>query len=192
VGFALGFSGQAQLSRARALWWASMRQQLIPVDDLDHYLADRVAYDSVAAAEAADFSWYLQSGERAEHFHELLAAVRGDDFTSFDAALRAQYEQDAYGLEDSWREYIARHKAFLPILFGGTGLWVLLGLIVTLRRRMREPAKRERPEPAVVHVAVAAEPEQAPRPRKRPPPKAEPPEPDVPKVAHNGRWHTLH
>ncbi len=194
IGYALHFSGEGRLARARSLWWASMQQRLIPLVDLDWYLFDRASYQSVAAAEAADFIGFLLEGERAEGLLRLCEEVRAGH--SFEQALRTAYQDDASGLEQAWREDVARHRAFLPILLGSTGLWILLALGLALRRRWRRRAS----EPVEVGHGATTEPSQQVAlklPRRKGKgesrlPRTEPPAPDVPKVSHNGRWHTLH
>ena len=190
IGYALNFAGQASLGRARSLWWASMQDQLIPLVDLDWYLSDRAAYSSVAAAQAADFARFLLEGERAEAFPALVGELR--EGKSFDDALRVSHQVDLHLLELAWREDVARHRAFLPVLLGSTALWLLIVAGVALRRRW--PRRRGRHErtlktPQVRIVKIA---------RKQVDPTpvgvsgAEAEGPDVPKVSHNGRWHTLH
>lgn len=194
IGYALHFSGEGRMARARSLWWASMQQRLIPLVDLDWYLFDRASYQSVAAAEAADFARFLLEAERAEGLPRLCEEVRAGH--SFEQAVRTAYQDDAPGLEQAWREDVARHRAFVPILLGSTGLWILLALGLVLRRRWRRRASE------LVEVAEGATAEPSNqlalklprRKRKREPriPRTETPAPDVPKVSHNGRWHTLH
>ena len=182
VGFALHFSGMGSLERARSLWWASIEQRLIPVAELDQHLLDRSDHDSIAGAQAADLVSFLLEEERSDGWPLLIQASRDQ---SFEAALDEAYQFDPEALETAWREDVAKHKAFLPILAAGTSLWVLLAGVVHLRRRFRK------------RVVEDAPPKPPRKPRRRPerprrPPIAQIPEAEVPKVAHNGRWHTLH
>jgi len=194
IGYALHFSGEGRMARARSLWWASMQQRLIPLVDLDWYLFDRASYQSVAAAEAADFIRFLLDGQRAEGMPRLCEEIRAGH--SFEQAVRTAYQDDAPGLEQAWREDVARHRAFVPILLGSTALWGLLALGLALRRRWR----RHRSEPVEASARAVSEPSKRlalelprrKRKRDRRVPRTETPAPDVPKVSHNGRWHTLH
>lgn len=188
MGFALHFADGGSLARSRALWWASLEQRMLPLADLDHHLEDRADHDSVAAAEAADFVRFLLDPDRAEGWPALLHASRDQPFR---AAAHSAYQEDMDALENAWREDVAKHKAFLPILAGGAGLWVLLAAGVYVRRRMRsksdedtqKPAKKPTKKPKMVRFGKG---------KRRRSPATQIPEPDVPKVSHNGRWHTLH
>jgi hypothetical protein len=191
IGYALHFSGEGAMRRASALWWASMQERLIPLVDLDWYLSDRAAYGSIAAAEAADFVRFALEGERSGALPQVLSEVQQGQ--PFSEAIVASYQNDLDGLEQTWRESVARHRAFLPVLVGGTGLWLLVALGAALRRRWprrsgkaAEEPRAPRPTPQVRLVKVAR------RSSRVPIHPTEPLEPDVPKVAHNGRWHTLH
>ncbi len=194
IGHALHFSGEGGMARARSLWWASMQQRLVPLVDLDWYLFDRASYQSVAAAEATDFLRFLLEGDRAHSMSRLCEEVRAGH--SFEQALRTAYQNDASGLEQAWREDIARHRAFLPILLGSTGLWVLVALGLALRRRWQRKASQSievaEITPARESKRLALRLDQRKRKRGARPPTPEPPTPEVPKVSHNGRWHTLH
>ena len=191
VGFALHFATGSSLERSRALWWASLEKRMLPLADLDHHLEDRGDHGSVAAAQAADFVRFLLEEERSDAWPVLVHASRDE---AFPVAVHSAYQINDRALEREWREDVAKHKAFLPILGAGTGLWVLLALGVQLRRRMRAREDEETTErnpnekkskaakPKMVRMGKG----------KRRRPATQIPEPDVPKVSHNGRWHTLH
>lgn len=187
VGFALHFAGEGSLQRARALWWASLERRLLPLADLDHHLLDRADHETVAAAQAADFVAFLLAPERSDAWPQLMHASR--DHTFADAALEA-YQEDADALERAWRQDVAKHKTFLPILGAGTGLWVLLAAGVQLRRRMRS----RRGDTHDKQAMPASKPKTArsAKNKRRRAAVTQIPEPEIPKVSHNGRWHTLH
>lgn len=188
VGFALHFAGEGSLQRARALWWASLERRLLPLADLDHHLVDRSDHETVAAAQAADFIAFLLDPGHDDAWPRLVHASRDHAFG--DAALEA-YQERTDALEQEWRQDVAKHKTFLPILGAGTGLWVLLAAGVQLRRRLRSKDEttardEEKPstsKPKMVRVGKS---------KRRRMPATQIPEPEVPKVSHNGRWHTLH
>jgi hypothetical protein len=193
VGFALHFSTGATLARSRALFWASLERRMLPLTDLDHHLKDRSDHDSVAAAQAADFVRYLIEEDESGEAWPLLVHAAQDE--ALPAAVRTAYQRSAGSLEQEWREDVAKHKAFMPILGAGTALWVLLAAAVQLRQRLRsrkeegeergkkKKKKRGRPKPKMVRHGKS---------KRRRAPSTQIPEPEVPKVSHNGRWHTLH
>jgi hypothetical protein len=187
IGFALEFSGHDALTRARALWWASMQRELVPLVDLDHHLADGERHGSVSSAEAADFVRFLLDDDRREEFPRLLLAVhRG---VPFERAVGQVYQRDLAAVEQAWREDVAKHKAFLPILVAGSTAWLGIALLVRMRRRARQRRdEKQRDAPKLKLVPL----KQGKRRDKLRIPQQQIPEPDVPKVSHNGRWHTLH
>lgn len=188
LGFALHFDGRDSLARGRALWWASMQDRLIPVVDLDWHLAGGAKPTSVAAAESADYVRFLIEGERSGQLPRLLEAARETD--RFDEALSRAYQSEAPTLEAAWRRDLAKHKAFLPVLFIGTGLWIALGLVAYGRRRLAERRGSDKGEDRKrVEVRQIKTKKRKERSRA---PTTELPEPEVPKVSHGGRWHTLH
>lgn len=192
VGYALHASEQSLLARSRALWWASMRERLIPLVDLEWHLEEG-SDESVAAAQAADFVRYLLERDRAAQLGTMISLIR--EGQPFEQAMRAAYQHDSDAIELAWREDVARQRAFLPILAGASCLWMVVALAVYVRRRRARRAS----------TTVALETQRAPAPAESEaapsmdleadhvqPHAALMVEPEVPKVAHDGRWHTLH
>ena len=193
-GYAIHFAEQAVWERGRALWWAAMRQRTIPMNELDWHLHGVVEPSSPAAAQAADLVRFL--GDEPDKFGQLFAELReGNDFES---ALGTAYLTDEAALEHRWRDETARGGAFVPVLLGGTGLWVFLALFITLRRRRskrRETAERPDDTPTIgpkLRVVKAPKKAADKADRQKEHGKVQLPELDVPKVSHDGRWHTLH
>jgi len=108
-------------------------------------------------------------------------------------------------LEHEWREDVAKRYTFWPVLCSGTVVWMgVIGLFVwgwrkrrarskaTLARWARDEAReddlRRLEENARIHIVL----QRAPGPATTPMPTAQPPEIDVPRVQHDGTWHTLH
>lgn len=189
LGYALRVATYGEPERSRALWWASVEERVIPLVDLDFYLEDG-ALDSVAAAESVDFVRFLSEGERTEAFAHLVRRCRAGE--AFEAAIAQGYQTDLNQLEQSWRLDLARHRTFVPILLGSLGLWGALALAAMFARR-----RRARVEPEVERDEPEAPPPPRRRRRARSTPRipigaVESAETDVPKVSHDGRWHTLH
>ena len=182
VGFAVHFSGAREVGRSNALWWAWIEGRLVPMVDLDHHLNTRDD-DSAAAAQAADFVAYLLEPNREAGWPAMVRAARD---RSFEEAAIAGYQMSAASLETAWREDVAKHRAFVPVLVGSALLWLALIAGVQWRRRRRsrdeETEEPKKAKPKLVRVSKL----------KRRGPALVVPDPDVPKVSHNGRWHTLH
>src|SRR5262249_25602449 len=114
--------------------------------------------------------------------------------------------------EHEWREDVAKHYSFWPVFFSGSLIWI--GVLVlfalawrrrrrksreTLERWAREEAHAElrraraaiQPAPRV-HIMLPGHHAATPEPPELPllPPAAV--DTDVPKVQHDGHWHTLH
>ncbi|WP_437276918.1 hypothetical protein WME90_37555 [Sorangium sp. So ce375] len=198
-GFAAHAAGDRVARRAQALSVAALRGRLLPLDELEASSPGaEEAAGSLAYAQAADVVRFLVDGERRQGFARALAHVRAG--VPLEAALRAAYASTGRELELAWRADVARRYGFVPVLAGSLlvlGLLISGGLAVRRRR-----AKRSPPAPAPRRRFRAA-----PEARHRP---ARPStvqlvatlgarhrneadgDADVPKVEHNGQWHTLH
>ncbi|MBI4702436.1 MAG: hypothetical protein HY744_15055 [Deltaproteobacteria bacterium] len=192
-GFALELSGVTSSARGRALWSAALRRNLVPLGDLDRELCERTALEPLAAAEAADFVRYLCAGPRRATFGRAVAAVR--EGASLPEAIESAYQTGTGSLELAWREDLGRHRLFLPILLGGTALWLAVALGAGLRLRARQRLARRSAKQEPVHAGTAEEGAAGDVPRL-PAQGAAAAAPladlGVPKVAHEGRWHTVH
>jgi len=112
-------------------------------------------------------------------------------------------------LEDEWRRDVAKRYSFWPVLFSGSMVWIgALGLFVvgyyrkrkeqrtTLDRWAVEEAAADRQQALSqapsgrMHILLA--PKEAPAPSVVPEFKKATRDMDVPKVEHEGSWHTLH
>jgi hypothetical protein len=209
-GLAVHLSREDAFARTRSLWAASVSGNLLPLSVLD----DRFPSDAVgvplAYAQSADIVRYLLRTEDQERFRLLISRLgRGQ---TFDRALYDAYDMDAYNLEQNWRMDVDSRFSFWPALLSGTVLWTGAVVLVTLawrRKRTKQKvtlarwAREEAREEAARQQRLVAE---APKPPKDP----EPPPPwmhdrpssdpapasrrdsPVPKVEHDGDWHTLH
>jgi hypothetical protein len=194
-GFAARFSREGEWAREWQLYRAALRRRMHSTAELDRAFEKGGAPRALAAAEAADFLSFLLRGEKTAKFAASVERLRqGDEVGS---ALGAGYASDITVLERDWRSDVGR-RATLTTILGGVGLPVL-GLIgfaivrTTRRRRMAalrmKAQKRLRakasPEAPRVHIVLGRREE-----RVEPPLLA--PEAEVPKVEHEGQWHTLH
>ncbi|WP_437966061.1 hypothetical protein WMF04_41590 [Sorangium sp. So ce260] len=201
-GFAVHAAGDGVARRAQRLSVAALRGGLLPLDALDASLpGDGDTAGSLAHAQSADVVRFLVDGERRPLFARALEQVRAG--APLAGALEAAYASTGRELELAWRADVARRYGFVPVLAGSL---LAIGLLVAGRlavRRLR--ARRSAPPPPPRRrlrvVREAAEMRQRPaRPstaqlvatlgaRHRGEGDGDA---DVPKVEHNGQWHTLH
>jgi hypothetical protein len=205
-GFAVLASGETSFQRLQALWTATVADTLIPLDRLDRSFPADESTASVAYAESVDVVRFLVREREQYRFHGLVERLRGGE--AFPSALLGSYGIDLVQLEQEWREDVAKLYTFWPVLFSGTIIWAgILGLFLlgwrkrrermktTLARWAREEAREDqararlRAQEHRVHIVLARSPRESTLPTTPPPP---PPEAEVPRVQHEGQWHTLH
>jgi hypothetical protein len=142
---------------------------------------------------------YLVRHRERFRFQGLVERMRaGQEFAT---ALRDAYGVELSELEQEWREDVAKRYTFWPVLLSGSAVWFatigLFALGYRKRRRRakatlarwaveeaREDAVRQAPTEERVHIVLA----RGSQPLSIPPPH----ETEVPKVQHEGQWHTLH
>jgi hypothetical protein len=204
-GFAVFASGESSYNRLKTLWTATVSDELIPLRRLERtFPSDFVGVDT-AYAQAADVVRFLVRRQDHQRFVGMIERIRrGQDF---EHAMKDAYGLDLGTLEYEWREDVARRTTFWPILFSGSVVWVgAIGLFVLAwrRRKKRDKAtlqrwEREEVEEEVqrrlresnelqngrVHIVLSPRREM----EVHPPPL---PDGEVPKVEHEGHWHTLH
>jgi hypothetical protein len=203
-GFAVLASGETSFVRLRTLWTATVADTLLPLSELDAGFPAEETDAEIAYAEAVDVVRFLVRQRERFRFRTLVERLRaGQDFT---LALKEAYSIDIVELEQEWREDVAKRYTFWPVLLSGSAVWMAtLGLFVvgwrkrkqrakaTLARWAVEEAREEQTQTRVsvtnpaegrVHIVLARGPHGLPM----PPPS----EVDVPKVQHEGQWHTLH
>jgi len=202
-GFAVLASGETSFDRMWELYTATLADRLIPLADVERSFPSDETKASVAYAEAVDVVRFLVRREEAHRFRSLVQSLR--DGHDLNAATRQAYAVDLVTLEHEWREDVAKRYTFWPILFSGTAVWALmLGLFVvgwskrrkrakvTLERwardEAREDALRRLREEARVHIVLSPSPQAV----ATPLPQAVPDPVEVPRVQHDGEWHTLH
>ncbi len=208
-GFAVFASGESSFTRVQTLWTATVADELLPLKRLERTFPSDAMGVSVAYAEAADVVRFLIRREDHERFISMLERVRKG--AEFEPALRDAYGLDMATLEYEWREDVSRRYTFWPMLFSGSVVWGgVMGLFFWAWRRRRARDKQtlarwEREEAAQeaelrrraiearrgaegrVHIVLTRS-----EPRPLVEVKAPIPEGDVPKIEHDGRWHTLH
>ncbi|HMJ12888.1 MAG TPA: peptidase MA family metallohydrolase, partial [Polyangiaceae bacterium] len=203
-GFAVFASGESSFARWQSLWTATLSDNLLPLARLERgFPADDVTA-SVAYAEAVDVVRFLVRRQDEERFAALVERIR--DGQSFERALEDAYGTTLASLEFEWREEVARRYTFWPVFFSGSMIWAAaLGLFVwgwrrrrkrnreTLARWEREEAEEDARKRRIesvsprVHIVIARSAQRSSEPRR---PAIS--EVEIPKVEHEGQWHTLH
>lgn len=202
-GFAVHASGEAVANRMQTLWTATLAGNLLPLADLTHRFPADATSASVAYAQAADVVRYLLRTHEVLRFQALIDRMRSGQ--AFEAALADAYATDLANLEYEWREDVARRYTFWPVLFSGTMVWMgALALFVwgwrkrqkrnrkilaqwAVEEAQEDARRRARASMRPVHIVIA-------RPTDVPatPTGEHLARPDVPKIEHDGNWHTLH
>ncbi len=206
-GFAVFASGESSLPRLQTLWTATVAGNLLPLDRLERSFPADAGTASIAYAQAADIVRYLV--RRQDHFRFNGLVERMARGTPFDAALEQAYGIDRRALELEWQKDVSRRYTLWPILASTSVLW--MGVMALFffgyrRRKARSRAVLERwrkeearedalrtavqalQSPERVHVVLAGS-------QVRLEPSIHPAtvaDPDVPKINHDGRLHTLH
>jgi Peptidase MA superfamily len=194
-GLAIQLSGETRFKRLRTLWDASYSRNLVPLSELDKGFPDDRYQVNVAYAEAADVVRFLLRDPDKARFRALIERVRGGE--AFDRSVADAYGIDLRSLEYEWREDVDKRYSFWPAAAGGSLLWVgVIGLMVAgyVRRRRQARAKLAQwaREDAVLDAELAA--------ARASRDTADAPDPafpvrrpsDLPRVHHEGSWHTLH
>ncbi len=191
-GFAIHVSGEDAAGRAETLTGAALRERLVGMRDVALHFPDGPPGESLYAAEAVELVRFL--AESRPRFTALVHELAGG--SAFDAALSTAYDGDPDALDRGFRKDLARRYGFVPVLAGATLVWVIVALGVVLRRRrlaaQRAQAADERRVLGAAARLFAHEPPVRQRPEEDELAQAMPPDPEVPKVEHDGRWYTLH
>jgi hypothetical protein len=196
-GYAIHASGEEGNQRAEALCGAALRDRLLRLRDVEAQFPEGPAGGSLAAAEAADFVRFLLEPARKQQFTSLIDGLA--EGRLFEVALGEAYEEDVGHIERRFRREIARRYSFMPVLVGATVIWAAVALGAVLRRRrlaamrLQVEARRQAPSPSIRLIAHdPAGPRLAAAQEDDDLTHAIPPDPEVPKVEHDGRWYTLH
>lgn len=202
-GFAVMASGETSFERMWTLMNATLADRLLPLAQVDRTFPSDENKASVAYAEASDVVRFLVRREDRHRFRSLVRELHAG--RTLDHAAREAYGTDLVSLEHEWREDVAKRYTFWPVLCSGTVVWMgVIGLFVwgwrkrrarsraTLARWAKDEAREDDlhrlEESARIHIVL----QRAPGAATTPMPPAQPPEIDVPRVQHDGTWHTLH
>jgi hypothetical protein len=189
-GLAVHESGEIAWLRMRTLWDATLFRQLLPFSDLDRAFGENQPRVDLAYAESADIVRFLLRGKERQRFVSMIERLRSG--APFDRAMGDAYGTNVRKLEYEWREECAKRNTFAPMLASGSFVWVLAfgALMVGYQRRKKKTqatlALWEREERALEAPPVVRRDDDAPF-----------TDPDralagLPKIEHEGDWHTLH
>lgn len=204
-GFADRFAGRSAWWREGALLWAAARHRLVPLltDERRVFSAEgaRAAEESrsrneLLSAESADFVDFLLAAPRHTRFPTCVNALQRGETLS--AAIREAYGSDAFVLESAWRRQVAlRATLVLSALATGIpvmGVAIFIGVRYLRNRKNRRPGaaspgREHRHAKAAgerrrVHIVLGR--------RGEAPDMANFGKGDIPKIEHEGEWHTLH
>jgi len=139
-GFATVQAREWSFSRVRTLTAAALTGRLLPIKALDRRFPARPGEVGLAYAQAVALVSFLIA-EDEDAFAQVLAGIR--DGRPFPEALATAYGASLPELERRWHEALTRDYRWVPLLTGGTTLWVgitALFLLGYLRRRRRSRA----------------------------------------------------
>lgn len=201
-GFAIHASGENPFMRWKTLQDATLSKKILPLNEIDQGFPNDNYEVSIAYAESADFVRFLVRHSDEKRFASLIERVRGG--ASFDRAMGDAYATNLRKLEFEWREDLSKRFTLTPVLLGGSLVWVGLAAIMVMayvkkRRRAKETLARwEREEHAldVAHARLMKEElereqlaESAATLGDKSALRAVS---GLPKINHDGDWHTLH
>jgi hypothetical protein len=203
-GFAVMASGETSFERMWALSSATISDRLLPLSQVERSFPNDESKASIAYAEASDVVRFLVRREDRHRFRSLVRELSAG--RSLDMAAREAYGVDLVTLEHEWREDVAKRYTFWPVLFSGTAIWAgVLGLFVwgwrkrrarsqqTLARWARDEAREDQlrrlDDNGRIHIVLQRAPAET---VTTPLPAPSQAEIEVPRVQHEGTWHTLH
>lgn len=215
-GFAVLASGETSFVRVQTLFTATVSDNLLTLAQMERTFPSDESEANIAYAQAADVVRFLVRREDQHRFRGLISRLR--DGETMDSALLNSYGEETSAIEHEWREEVAKRYTFWPVMLSGSFIWAgTLGLFVVGYRRkkrkaaatlarweLEEAAEDEarrrlalKVDPGAaprVHIVLArtSPDETAPPSGSMPPPMPRIPEVEVPKVEHDGQWHTLH
>ncbi len=200
-GVAVHQAGESSLARIQTLWDATLRGEVMSLQELSATFPNNHLQIDLAYAQSADFVGFMRDGqEEREHFKALLRELANG--RAFPDAVQATYHVPLSYLEREWRSMLNRHYGRWPALFMGlTFVWVigaaLLGLAY-VRTRLRNRATLRRWEIEEAPILSAPPPAQQPTGATQSSVdeffdnRRSQSDPGVPTVVHDGQHHTLH
>lgn len=195
--FASGFAASiasAPLGDTLVLISATVQGRLLPLFSLDSSLSS-ASSAGLARAQAQDFVQFLRAKSPAAFASSIQRLREGQ---VFEAAIEGAYAESTHALEHAWRKRTTTRLGYLPVLsaigFFGAAAFLLSGFRKA-RRGRKSAAERPEPLDSCDHPTQSIESAET---RSLLVLQRRSGEPmtmvdlEVPKVEHDGRWHTLH
>jgi hypothetical protein len=194
-GFSTEFAGERNWSRWWLLFKAAVGQRIAPLSALDNLMARGGAGSALAIAEGADLVGFLLRPETRPRFAQFAELVRNGE--PFAAALDRAFGYVQADLEKAWRKDLGERclvrgaavAAAVPVA-------VLMGIAIARSIRRRKARQKAGSTSRMAEGGLAALPQKrvhivfSRREENAEPPTI--PEAEIPRVEHEGEWHTLH
>jgi len=195
-GFVRQFSKDGEWGREWILYWASIRHRTRPSSELDAMLDGGGTEAALASAQAAGLVEFLLKRQKSGEFSATVERLRQGD--GIESALVSGYGSSLPVIERRWRAELSRRTTLATVLSSMAVpaiLFVVWGALRLIRRHRSRLAAakldgKQKPdagsvsESQRVHIVLGRRDD-----RFEPPVIAEA---EIPKVEHEGEWHTLH
>ncbi|MCA9580346.1 MAG: hypothetical protein KC416_01050 [Myxococcales bacterium] len=156
-GVAVQQAGEYGLERNRTLLMAALGGSLLPLESIERGFPQRPHSVNLAYAQSASFVAYLHN--EPARFRLLFKRLR--EGMSFEDALSDTYHVSMGYLEREWRADLEERYRSIPILLGGSTVWVLAVVLLVIayarqRRRHHQTLRRWEAQEAKDAAAEAA------------------------------------
>lgn len=193
-GLAIHLSEVKLLPRTESLLRAAAKRSVLPLSELSGRFPQRPHEVNLAYAQSADIVGFLRRSDEGGQFQALIDELRQG--TPFDEALALAYDWSPQMLEREWRQSLRSRYRLIPMLFGGTTIWVFASVLLVMAYRRRRRRHHERlAEMERQERAAAAPPTPAPAILSAEEVQARTiwlNESGIPVIEHEGESHTLH
>jgi hypothetical protein len=136
-GFAMLQAREWSFERARSLSAAALSNRLLHLDDLETRFPERRGEITLAYAQASAIVGHLLRTDSGAFVQMLRSIRRGQAFRE---ALEEAYGASVGELEAEWQDALNTDYALIPLLTGGSAMWVFASMIFLLgyarRRRL--------------------------------------------------------
>jgi Peptidase MA superfamily len=193
-GLAIHYSGEGSLMRRQTLLDAAAMNRLIAFSAIDPHFAESSDNVSLAYAESGDFiRFLLKDGDRFRSLIERTRQQQTPGSATFEKNLSDAYGSDLRTLDFQWQKEIEKIANWMPGVVTGSALWIAGSfalMIGYVRRKQKDKHVRNRWEAEEIEIT-----ERIARQTEAFSADAETFSvhiPELPRVEHEGDWHTLH